>query len=262
MFSPDAKRLLIGSADGSARIWELAPAASWPPFQPVQGSHPPTTRQGKFLCIASSPDGRTTATATDDGMVHLTSAANEGPDRVIGPLASPVLAMAFSPDGALLLTGAAVSRAPGAPGEGRLWRTSTGQPVGPPLRHLAAVTCVAFSPDGKLALTGSDDQTARLWSVAVGCSIGRAMQHPGEVEQVAFDPDGRRLTTLCLARPTRRAELVADDPEDEETPPQLTRTWVIPNPAAEDAQVLVSRVESMTGLELGPGDVVQEAREP
>src|SRR5262249_22059036 len=59
-----------------------------------------------------------------------------------------VHAVAFSPDGRLVLTGSWDKTA-------RLWEAATGQPVGPPLRHEEEVRAVAFSPDGRLVLTGS-----------------------------------------------------------------------------------------------------------
>jgi WD40 repeat protein len=274
-FSPDANRLLTSSGGNAACVWELAAAVSWPPFQELGDASPALATQGSNACVALSPDDRTTATASADGMIRIFNTANGTTQRVIGPLPAPVLALAFSPDGSLLLSGAADSRAPSAAGEAIFWQTASGQPLGPPLRHRAAVRCVAFSPDGKLALTGSDDQTAQLWSVAVGCSIGRAMQHPGEVEHVEFRSDGRQLTTVCLAKPTRRAALAAQNLDmdgtaetrpashNAESPPaRLTRTWPVPAPAADDAQTLVGRVKAMTGLELGPSDALQGIKSP
>ena len=69
-----------------------------------------------------------------------------------------VLAVAYSPDGKIILTGC-------ADGTARLWDASTGQPIGPPMRHENGVEAVAFSPDGTTVLTGSIDNTARLWDV-------------------------------------------------------------------------------------------------
>src|SRR5437588_411942 len=53
-----------------------------------------------------------------------------------------------------------------------MWKTATGQPLGPPLQHQGAVDAVAFSPDGKTVLTGSGDKTARLWEMATGKLLG------------------------------------------------------------------------------------------
>src|SRR5436305_1774326 len=79
-------------------------------------------------------------------------------------------AMAFSPDGKAVLTGSADPTA-------RLWDAATGQPIGPPLEHRAAVDAVSFSPDGKAVLTTSADKTARLWDAATGPPIGPPLVH-------------------------------------------------------------------------------------
>ena len=67
-----------------------------------------------------------------------------------------VIAVAFSPDGQIALTGSWDNTA-------RLWDVKTGQPRGAALKHEGRVHAVAFSPDGQTALTGSVDNTARLW---------------------------------------------------------------------------------------------------
>jgi WD40 repeat protein len=101
----------------------------------------------------------------------------------------PVLTVAVSPDGTLLLTGSADKTA-------QLWNAATGQPIGKPLRHGQRVTAVAFHPDGRLVLTGSWDKTAQLWDVATGTSVN-TFRHRTEVDAVAFSPDGKVFVTGC-----------------------------------------------------------------
>jgi WD40 repeat protein len=70
-----------------------------------------------------------------------------------------VNAVAFSPDGQMILTGSDDDAA-------LLWEVHTGQPLGGPMPHKGPVRSVAFGPDGQTFLTGSDDNTARLWNVS------------------------------------------------------------------------------------------------
>jgi WD40 repeat protein/tetratricopeptide (TPR) repeat protein len=108
----------------------------------------------------------------------------------------PVDAAAFSPDRKTVVTGSQDATA-------RLWDTTTGRPLGLPMRHQNAVQAVAFSPDGKTVLTGSRDKTARLWEAATGRPIGLPMAHQAEVWAVAFGRDGETVLTASEDRATR-----------------------------------------------------------
>ncbi len=102
----------------------------------------------------------------------------------------PVLAAAFSPNGALLATGSADATV-------QLWDTATGAPHGQPLTgHGAWVKTVAFSPDGALLASAGDDDTVRLWDVATGAPHGDPLSgHGSSVWGVEFSPDGALLAS-------------------------------------------------------------------
>src|SRR5437764_1872958 len=61
-----------------------------------------------------------------------------------------VLAVAFSPDSKILVTG-------GADRLGKLWDVATGSVRADLAGHAGTVLCVAASPDSKLAATAGDD---------------------------------------------------------------------------------------------------------
>lgn len=101
-FSPDGKTLAAGGSDCSVSLWDVAKAGKqWKPRA--------TVAAGRFtpVCLSFSPDGRTLAVGTTE---------RQGPnlfmiDVVGGKLVSPrnlgeaVGAVAYSPDGKLLVTG-------------------------------------------------------------------------------------------------------------------------------------------------------------
>jgi WD40 repeat protein len=69
-----------------------------------------------------------------------------------------VYAVAFSPDGARVVTGSGDATA-------KVWDASNGKLLSSLKGHQASVTAVAFSPDGERVVTASGDRTARLWDV-------------------------------------------------------------------------------------------------
>jgi WD40 repeat protein len=97
-------------------------------------------------------------TAGEDGNVRLwDTATGTSRDKPVAHH-NQVRAVAYSPDGKMILTGSLDFTA-------RLWDAATARPLGKPMEHQGSVSAVAFNPDGKTALTGSYDRTARLWSI-------------------------------------------------------------------------------------------------
>lgn len=107
----------------------------------------------------------------------------EGLDR-----RSPVSAVAFSPDGSLIVTGAEDHIV-------RVWQRETARLVRRLDGHGSAVTAVAFSPDGAIIASASNDRTARLWDARSGQLLRTLQGHVYHVYALAFDPRGRWLAT-------------------------------------------------------------------
>lgn len=173
-------------------------------------------------------------------------------------------------------------------GVARLFDTTTGEQIGPLLRHRYAVLSVALSPDGKLALTGSGYDhfkgpgEARLWDARTGKPLGPPMPHEGPVKSVAFSPDGlmavtgseekhARLWDVATGRrigpPLRNQDIVLSAAFDSEgdglvtISPVEARVWSRPRPLAGRVEQIVLWAQSLAGMEVDTAGIVRELDE-
>src|SRR5262249_54026182 len=96
-----------------------------------------------------------------------------------------VHAIAFSPDGKMVVTGSDDQTA-------RLWSVATGKPIGAPLRHDEKVRGVGFSSDGKHVVTADGNKTLREWEVATGKPVEHTSKDVAPGDWV-FSKDGKVL---------------------------------------------------------------------
>ena len=219
-WSPDGRRVVTASKDGTARVWDA---------QTGQPIGKPMRHEGEVVTAEWSPDGRSIATASKDHTARLWDAWTGMPAGPPLRHESEVASARWSPAGGRLLTvtaggtarlwdvrsGSAPSqrvlgeRAEGAwwsPDGGhlatffsdssRVWDAATARPSSPPMRHGDRLHSVAWSPDGRLLVTASSDWTARIGDAATGLPVGEPMRHADAVLSVAWSPDGRLVVTV------------------------------------------------------------------
>jgi WD40 repeat protein len=182
-FSPDGRTLVTGSRDKTARLWDVATGKQVGRDLPHGGE--------VWVAAFRPPDGKTVVTAGEGNVPRLWQVGGDGPPRDApwGHSDFWVLALAFSRDGKLALTGNGTAIA-------QLWDVDVGRPLGPPLLHHLGVWAVAFSPDGKTFATGGHDGIVRLWDSATSKPVGALLRHQDEVPSLAFrPPDGRVILT-------------------------------------------------------------------
>jgi len=181
-WSPDGRRLLTGSEDRTARIWD-----AW------RGAEVAVLRghEDGLLDVAWSPDGRRVATVSRDRTLRVWGAGGGAP-RLTVTHDARLRALAWSPDGSLLACAA-------EDGTARIWDAAGGAARGVLAGHDNWVRAVAWSPDGSLLATGSDDRLVRVWDVAGGALRQVLRGHAGGIRSVAWAAAGdRRLATASV----------------------------------------------------------------
>ena len=196
-FSPDGRRILTGSVDNTAILWDTETGRQIRAFE----GH--TNSVGS---VAFSPDGERILTGSGDGTAILWDTETGRKIRTFEGYTGWISSVAFSPDGRRILTGSWDRTA-------ILLDTETGRQIWAFEGHTAFVTSVAFSPDGRRILTGSEDRTAILWDTETGRKIRVFEGHTNSVRSVAFSPDSRRILTGVQLDPLKNNRTILWDTE-------------------------------------------------
>ncbi len=194
-FSLDGTRILTGSGDGTARVWDRGSGTTLHTVI-VPGNNP------IISTVNFAPDGA--SFLTGDNKNGLYQWATTGGETPLAPFTGHtgtggINAAVFSlPGGAQVLSGGSQDHV------ALLWDTATTTQQAS-FGHTSAVTAVAFSPDGTRLLTGSDDGTAQLWDpsaptsplqrVYYGTPRTGGSTNPVAFNSVAFAPDSRQFLT-------------------------------------------------------------------
>jgi WD40 repeat protein/type II secretory pathway predicted ATPase ExeA len=185
-FSPGGRYALTGSADKTARLWDVTSGKEIRQF---------LGHADAVLSVAFSPDGRYVLTGSADKIVQLWDMATGQKVRQFLGHTDSVASVAFSPDGKYVLTGSGRAVTSSADRTARLWDVTTGLEVRRFTGHTDGVLSAVFSPDGKWIVTASHDKTVRLWDVATGQELRQFTGHTDYINSVAFSPDGRFILT-------------------------------------------------------------------
>jgi WD40 repeat protein len=229
-FSPDGRWLATAGDDGTVKLWDTATGR----LVRILTGH-----SDKVGDVAFSPDGRYLASSDGQKVVHLWDPGSgtlirsfrEREDRSRFYVARQ--AIAFSPDGVLLVQGYAlwdvasgarlrrayhldertpppgdeVSPALGFSPDGRrlviagarwptgLWDTASGRLIHTVGEDGAEIVSVAYSPDGAIVATGTTDGWTSLWDTSTGKLLRTLERHRAAVSSVAFSPDGKWIAS-------------------------------------------------------------------
>ncbi|MFE6691870.1 hypothetical protein ACFVFQ_36050 [Streptomyces sp. NPDC057743] len=156
--------------------------------------------------VASTPDGRTLATADADHTVRVWDLTAGKPTAALPQPPGSVRALALSAD-------ARYVAAVGADDTARLWDTTTRRRTATLTGIPGPVSALALSADGRLLATAGSDGTARLWDTATRRRLATLTGHTNTVNALAFSPDDRTLGSVSMDHTARLWEVPSGHPE-------------------------------------------------
>ena len=176
-FSPDGRRIVTASVDGTARLWDTEGKQ----VAVLEGDMK-TVRSAVF-----SPDGnRIVAVADSDDHGVPVWDRDGNPVTVLEGHTSWIRYAGFSADSRRIVTTS-------HDGTARLWYRSGG-PIHVLVGHTKSVENASFSPDGRHTVTASLDGTVRVWSHD-GTQVAVLEGHE-DVLHAMFSPAGNRIVTI------------------------------------------------------------------
>jgi NACHT domain- and WD repeat-containing protein len=221
-FSPDGTRLVSGSWDRTARIWDLqrgdaivleghldqlqdccfTPDGSRVLTAAVDGTlRLWDSHSGAALGeLLSAPDaasvcaiaanGRRVATASSRHATRLWSGDSGSRVSLLSGHEEAVRACVFLPDGRLVSAS--------ADGTIRLWMTDRDAPPSVLGRHDGPVAACALSPDGTWIASGGQDRRVKLWDIATATELAVLEGHEDWVRLVLIAADGTHIVSAAL----------------------------------------------------------------
>jgi WD40 repeat protein len=200
-FSPDGKRVVTGSTDHTARLWDassgreivsLATRSSTSSSARPQRGRPAYPRG-----VAFSPDGTRVASAADNDKIRIWNSASGTEVLAIEGHSAPVTSLAFASDGKRIASASDDRTA-------RIWDADTGQVLltirmpqqfinGIPVAS-EAFESLSFSPDGTKLATTTREGTVKIWDAFNGREL--LTIKGSHATSIAYSPDGKRLAGI------------------------------------------------------------------
>ncbi len=185
-WAPDSTRVVSGSDDATAQVW-----------QADNGANPLIYRghSSNINAVAWSPAHSSPRIASASGnpffggdhTVQVWNVATGAHLLTYTGHTQPVHTVAWSPDGTRIASG-------GEDNMVQVWEGNTGKQLISFTRHSALVSSISWSPDGTRVASASYDGTVQIWDAHTAALLMR-LAHTNIVNAVAWSPDGTRVAS-------------------------------------------------------------------
>jgi WD40 repeat protein len=238
-FSPEGDRLISGSLDKTAIIWDLqnrrlaqrlkghtdrvdGVGFTLDGQRAVTSSHDHTLKlwsisdgneiatltghKDKVTTLAVSPADGTIASGGWDGEIRLWDSKRGRYLRTLANQGSIVGSLRFSPDGRLLVSSILKAQADSRPFGAHVWEVATGERTISYAKHSQVVYSTAINPDGRVVATGSSDGLIQVWDLKTGETRRTLMGTGAPIWAVGVSSDGHRIAWGDRARAGHMSE--------------------------------------------------------
>jgi WD40 repeat protein len=184
-FAADNRRLLSGSADRTARVWDLADSKFPEVFS--FGGH-----AAVVTGVAFNSDGSQAATCAADNSVQLWNTLTGDVLQKFEGHTAAVVGVAITPNNAQVITASADKTV-------RTWTAADGK-VARTITAPAAIARLSVSRDGTRIAVGQPDNSVLIYNAVNGVLAQTLTGHAAAVAALGFATDGTRLVSADVGR--------------------------------------------------------------
>jgi WD40 repeat protein len=180
VFSPDSKKVAVGGADRTMRVFEVETGKSLAQVE---------DHADWLTALAFSPDGKRLATASRDKTTKVFDLEKKESLVTYPGHAQPVNTVAFTPDGKAVASGGDDNRV-------KIWNPDAdGKLVRDVGGFGGAVFKLEFAPDGQTFAACGADKTIHIFKTQNGSEVRKLQGHNDWVYTLAFSRDGKTLAS-------------------------------------------------------------------
>jgi eukaryotic-like serine/threonine-protein kinase len=207
-FSPDGARILTREQDYVVKVWDARTGTLLPDAEAAASRFGGAAFIPDGKSVAFSPDGQRIVVGTEDGTARVMDATTRKVllelklrqrtgawGKTSNSYGYGAVSVAFSPDGARIVTGGTLGTTDPDFGQASVWDARTGAELVQLTGHTSTVLSAAFSPDGQRIITGSADGTAKLWDARTGTRWLELDGINSPIASAVFSRDGASIVT-------------------------------------------------------------------